>query len=230
MKGTRRTTLTVLSALLLCLLSAGAAQANAIVYTGPVIAESAGGTRLPDWTLNYSQWLGSEFTINGPTTITGVQGFFDCSNAGKLLAVLHANVGMIPGDTLFSQEFSVKAGSGTVTSRNGYNYDWFGADGFAWDVGPGSYWLTFEAPDSSYYDGHMLGEAQNPLEKDAHYDWTAKTWIPGPDYEELRLGIRIEGESGTKPSAVPEPGTMMLLGSGFVALAGLGRSRFAVKN
>ena len=64
MKRTRLTPLAVLAALLLCLSCAGAAQASAIVDTGPV---SAGGTRVSDWTLNYTQWLGSEFTVGGPT-------------------------------------------------------------------------------------------------------------------------------------------------------------------
>lgn len=192
------------------------------------------GSGAPNWSLSSYQWLGGRFTLDGPTTITGVQGFFGSNQGGTLLAVLHTDVDTLPGRELLSQSFFVTPGAGTdswqESSGYTYTYGWFGADRLAWEVGPGSYWLTFETPAAGAYSGVMPGGAQLPLELYTHKYWDRTYWMASPKGEYLRLGIRIDGESGTNPSAVPEPGTMMLLGSGFVALAGLGRSRFAVKN
>lgn len=222
MNPSRRLKTSLLAALLCCLTAASAAHADVVVDTGPV---SAGGTRVSDWVLNYSQWLGGEFTVGGPTTITGVQGFFSCESGGSLLAVLRAGGGTTPGEALYSQEFTVTAGPGSLTSaRLGYSYDWFGANGLAWNVGPGSYWLTFEVPAGygSYY-GTMLGEAQNPLDLYGHSYGAGQPWLVSDDNRYLDLGIRVDGEP--LPAQVPEPGTMMLLGSGLFGLAYYGRTR-----
>ena len=86
----------------------------------------------------------------------------------------------------------------------------------AWSLDAGTYWVSFEVrPGENDYNGSMPFSAPNPLINEAR--WQDGTWISADNHD---IGVRIEGDP------VPEPATMLLLGSG---LAGLGIFRKKIR-
>ncbi len=81
----------------------------------------------------------------------------------------------------------------------------------------GTYWVAFEVRLGNF-DGHMRIGAPQPLTNGAH-TMGAGNWVePSPSFA-IDYGIRIDA------SPVPEPATVLLLGTGLVGLVGF-RKKF----
>lgn len=185
-----------------------------IVDTGEP-PDSCGG-----WSLYYTQdnnqWLAAEFSIDNPGyTITDIEGWMK-SDPGKSLTLA------VYGDGGGTPDASNELYSGIITSSASGNIwnDWYGLHNLAWSLDAGTYWVSFEVRPGNNYNGSMPFPAPNPLGKD-EARWQDGTWIRiSADHSPLDIGVRIEGDP------VPEPATMLLLGSGLVGIVGFRRKKF----
>jgi PEP-CTERM motif len=197
-------TLRNLSAAVFATLLSLSANAAYIVNTG----SNSSGT---SWSFAPFQYFAGEFTVNSAQTINSVEGFYGNNSTAQQGAVtinLHSDGGNIPGSILFSQAHQLPGGSGL---------NWYGIFGLDWDIGAGTYWVSFE-PNSDVSGTHP-GDAPNPLDEYAQH--SSGSWLNnGQNYfDYLDVGIRIDATEG---NSVPEPATLALLGA---CLAGLAVSR-----
>jgi len=182
----------------------GSAQAAYIVDTGQ---GSQPGYSLYNDDAGAFQSLGATFSAAAAYTISSVEGWITAFNDGNLVVELIAG-GNPNGSVLFSATFAA------IPSSLGQAF-WQGATGLNWSVAAGDYTVAFYAP--AGFAGTMQGSAPNPLATDwFRSDASGGVWTQS---DELDIGIRIDAT----PSAVPEPGTLVLLGLGLVGLAAIRR-------
>ena len=187
-------------------LTLGSAQAAYIVDTGE---GSQPGYALHNDDAGAFQSLGATFSVAAAYTISSVEGWISAFNNGILTVELITG-GSPNGSVLFSATFAA------IPSNLGESF-WQGATGLNWSVAAGDYTLAFYAP--AGFIGHMQGSAPNPLAMDwFRNDATGGVWTQA---NELDIGIRIDAS----PSAVPEPGTLALLGLALMGLAAVRRRK-----
>ncbi|HEX7948410.1 MAG TPA: PEPxxWA-CTERM sorting domain-containing protein [Phenylobacterium sp.] len=179
-------------------LSATPAAADVILDTG-VVDPFDGGLVIG------AQWVAVRFTVDRATVLTDVEGFLarQGESPGLTLAIRDEIAGG-PGDRRF-------AGVGDI----GTTPSWQGLHGLHWDIGPGAYWLAFEAPDRSFET--IIGRPTRAAP-------FASAFPPDPyvvmgSFPFYGGAVRVTGDS-----AVPEPGTWALIILGF-GLAGVSLRR-----
>ena len=212
------------------------APASVIFDTGQT-ANSVEGEFTPGWVFNTNQWMAAEFSVDSAYTITDIQGLMYINSGGEFNITLYSEV---PNTDYYANLHLNKLFSSSVSAQQDYE-KWIGATGLDWVVSTGSYWVAFETEDTGFEGGMPWGAPNSTGEED--YTWDGKWWNPEEwGYDRLDLGIRIEGDiihadgdtwdpcgldclpSGS--NSVPEPTTMLLLGSGLVGLGVCGRKRF----
>lgn len=181
----------------------GVAHATIIIDTG---------TKGPDtgisWSLGSYQWLAAEFTLSDNYTISDLEAFLWGHFNATATAAIYADGGDLPGLELYSQQFSVPAA----------NQGWYGASGLGWALSAGTYWASFEVRPGDTYSGSLPGSALVPLANEAYT--SDGNW---QGFDDLCLAIRISGDR--IGNQVPEPSTMLLLGTGLLGLVGLNRRK-----
>jgi hypothetical protein len=205
---------------LIFLLAAAPASAGVLYDNGPV-----NGT-LDAFTINYGWTVTDSFGLSGASTVTGVD-----------LAVW-----AYPGDTPESVDWAITTdpfggstfASGTASLANsflftneyGYDIDQesFSISGVA--LGAGTYWLQLSNAATSedhqlYWDdnnGLSTAWQANPSYDIAPYNLVDYDGTAGTNSETFQI-------LGTSGAVVPEPGSVLLLGSGMLLFAGLLRRK-----
>ena len=206
----RKPVLLILAAAFLLLAPAVPAMADATLYdNGPV-----NGT-VDAWAINFGYDVADSFTLSSASTITGF-------NFGTWL---------YPGDSVVSvdyqigtQPFEGPTGTATVTStflynnQYGYDIDQEVATGLNVALSAGTYWLTLgNAVDTQ---GEPVYWDENDGPSQATENQTGS--IPSESFQ-------IVGTTGTSTtntsSTTPEPGSLVLLGSGLLSVGGVLRRK-----
>ena len=182
-------------------------QVAIIVDTGLGSIETGGVSLFSE------QWLAVEFSTSQTWEITDVQGWISASfPGGAVTFALYTDGGEIPGTELFSQTLSIDPA---------FFSDWHGPSGLSWIVTPGTFWLAFEVRSGSSFDGAMQFPSTTPLINGAvafpSTGWLDAQEVPG-------IGVRILGEEANA-TPVPEPASLLLIGSGLFGLFARGRRR-----
>lgn len=161
-----------------------------------------------NYTLASNQSLAGYFTLDAAATIDSVEGYFSDGFTPAPVTVSIVSTGALPSDgaTLYSDSFQSLGPAGFK-----------GVFGKTWSLAAGSYWLVFEADESS----GMPDIAATPLQDYAYTN--ASGWN---DFKQLNIAVRIGGEAGgVGGGAVPEPATWAMMILGFGAVGATARSR-----
>ncbi len=166
------------------------------------------------WTVNFGYAVTDSFTLGSASTITGFQ----------------FGVWAYPGDTAVSVDYSIDSSpfGGTSTTvgvsssfqysnQYGYDIDLISASGLNVALGAGNYWLTLQNAVTT--QGNPLYWDENGGPSSACE--SALGTIPSESFQI----IGVSNTTTTTMTGTPEPGSIMLFGSGILGLAGLLRRK-----
>jgi hypothetical protein len=161
-----------------------------------------------------SQWLSGRFTLNQAYDIYEMQGYLNVNVQGDIRIAIYSDSIGGPADTpLFSNTF---------LSRDSGFYGWQGTIGYAGHLDPGTYWISFEAPDNSLFQGGMGMESLSSPVMDAEaYKANMGTGLgwSGWDVAAQNSGYGLGVYARIYGTPVPLPGAFWLLGTGIAGLA-----------
>ena len=190
------------------------ASAQILYNNGPA------GPDIDAWTINSGYIVSDTFTLTSSSTVGG----FDFAAwefpGDKVLSVDWSITSLENGGTVYGE------GTANVTqqfiSTNAYGYEEYevSATGLTVPLGAGTYWLNLQNAVTQqgnpvYWDENS-GMGCNSPGCPSQASESAVGTIPSESFD-------ITGTSGT--GTTPEPGSIMLLGSGILGLIGLLRGR-----
>ena len=183
-----------------------------LVHSGQLLIDTGTPDNSVLWSFTDWQYFGSQFTVSSATQITEIDAYFGAyynDAAGTIAYSLHADAGDVVGAVLNSTTLPVAGGS--------ISYDWYGVSGLNWNIGPGTYWVSFVPSAGAMLE--MPGEAPNPM---LHYAQGGLSGFTYFDLSYLKTGVRIYGDQ--TPNNTPDGGvTAFMLSAALAALVALRR-------
>lgn len=198
-----------LSSIVMLALAAVPALADITLYdNGPI-----NGT-VDAWTINYGYSVTDSFTLATQSTITGFQ-FGVWAYAGDTPVSVDFAVGSSP----FGGNFTTVplTSQFLYNNQDGYDMDLETASNLNISLGAGTYWLTLQNAVTTQGNSLYWDENSGPSQA---YESSLGT-IPSESFQIMGFTSSTTGcgVSGAGCEPVPEPGTLLLLGS---AVLGLG--------
>ena len=157
------------------------------------------------------QWIAVEFSVTQSWVITGVNGWINPTVSGDLRFRLYSDGGDVPGVALFDQLLPIDGAAASA---------WYGPSGLSWSIGPGSYWLAFESPNT--FIGGMPIPSINSLVNSAYRTSVVPSYTANDNFR--HIGVQVYAEAADA-AAVPEPASVVLLGTGLVGFVAARRYR-----
>jgi hypothetical protein len=219
-----RTSLVALAAVL-CLLLALPVSAAVLYDNGPV-----NGT-IDAWTINFGYQVADSFTLSSASTVTGAN-LYVWLNAGDNFTLVDWSILTLPvgGTTIASGTAAVTSILDSSLPPNSYGYDvYFSTLSISPNVslGAGTYFLMFQNAVSSTGGSVYWDENDGPsVAWHSLYGYLD----PASGCGDIQSGYCSETFQvlGTvNDGAVPEPGSLALVGSGILLLAGLLRRKLS---
>lgn len=203
----------ILLAIFIISSTVGKAQASYIVDTGN---NSSDGVLI-----NGNYGVAMQFSLGQAYTITSMESMIYNWNDGTLSLAVFSDDTNFPNyaDELFRQDIFIPASNPPANV-------WHGAFGMNLDLEAGPYWATWDSF-SNAFQGVIVGGAINPLDRymylflDPQVNPGAYAEIGGEHSTNLTLRIGADEQD----PIVPEPATMVLLGSGLIGGAFIRRKR-----
>ena len=189
------------------------ATAQVLYNNGPV-----NGT-VDGWTINFGFAVSDTFTLTSASTVTGVN-FYTFALPGDFLE--NAEVAITSsefGGTTYSDQVVNFTPSNCSSNQYGYNICLESSSGYSpVNLSAGSYWLTLENAvvndgDPIFWDENSGVGCTSPGCPSSASENSLGT-IPSESF--TVFGSASTSTTGT----VPEPGSVMLVGSGILAIAG----------
>ncbi|MFZ0311192.1 MAG: PEP-CTERM sorting domain-containing protein [Candidatus Korobacteraceae bacterium] len=214
-----------LSLLTLCLILADVpAAAQGIYNNGPINGNTDA------WTINFGYIVSDTFTISGgTTTVTGVT-FGAWLYPGDTLTSVEVDItsGENGGTTYFDQVVPF-TGSGCMVNQYGYNVCAETGLFNGPTLNNGTYWLNLEnasvpSGDPVYWDENSGIGCTSPGCPSEPSENSVGS-IPSESFTMLGTTGSSTSTSTTTTGTVPEPGSIMLFGSGILGLVGVLRRK-----
>ncbi len=197
-----------LSAVLLAIASVPAVAQVDLYDNGPTNGTTDG------WTINFGYAVSDTFVLNGSASF-GSMAFAAWLFPGDVLQSAEVSITSAEfGGTTYLDQVVNFTQTSCVGNQYGYNVcAEFGNFNYV-ALAPGTYWLTLQNADVANGDPVYWDENSGPSQASQNAIGT----IPS---ESFTVGLGCgNGGAGCGPPSTPEPGTLMLLGSGIAVLAG----------
>ena len=206
----RIASLSLLTVLCLALVAIPAAADQTLYDNGPINGS------VDAWTINFGYSVTDSFTLSSASTITGFQ----------------FGVWAYPGDTPLSVDYSIGSspygGTSTTVSLStafqysnqyGYDIDLESVTGLNVPLSAGTYWLTLQNAVTTQGEPLYWDENSGPSSACESSLGT----IPSESFQ--IIGVSGTTSTTNTSSTTPEPGSIMLFGSGILGLAGVLRRK-----
>jgi hypothetical protein len=198
--------------LVLCLALAGTAMAQTLYSNGPINGNTDA------WTINFGFIVSDTFNVySNNTPLTGASfGMWLYSGDTLTSAEMSITSGENSGTTYFDQTVYFDQGSCTA-NQYGYNVCQENTTFNGPTLNAGTYWLNLQNASVPNGDPVFWDENSGPSQASENSVGS----IPSEAFTVLAGESQTTTTTTTTTTSVPEPSSIMLLGSGILALAGL---------